>query len=227
MGDGLLIDIVLFAMVAGFLLLRLRSVLGRRTGTERERPNPFAEAARPPVTDTPANGAKILPLPARRSATATPDDGPAPVGVGVAAIQAADRSFNETEFVEGARSAFEWIVTAFADGAIDRLKPLLAGDVFQRFVMAVDQRRKAGQNLTFKLESIEAADLFEARLDGRTARITVRFVSRQINLLRDADGKVIDGNGETAEEVVDFWTFARDTQSSDPNWLLVATRTMA
>ncbi len=218
MGDGFVIDIVLFAMVAGFLFFRLRSVLGKRTGTERPRPHPFER----PVEARPDN---VVPMPglADRSRAAA-DGGPVPVAVGLAAIQAADPSFDEAAFLSGARAAFRMILEAFAQGALEPLRPLLAPDIYQRFAQAAADRRAAGQTLEFTLSAIEAADLFEARLDGRRAHLGVRFTSQQVHVLRGADGQVVDGDPSRTDELVDLWVFERDLASRDPNWTLVATR---
>lgn len=211
-------DIILFAMVAAFLVLRLRSVLGRRTGNERRR-DLFVGRARPapdkaPAIDEPGNRA------------APPIAGAAPVeplAEGLNQIRRADPSFEPSPFLEGARTAFEMIVTAFATGDKAGLRPLLSDEVFQQFATAVDERVTAKETLETRILRLDSADIVEAELLGRTAQVTVKLVSHQINVTRAMDGSIVDGDPEHPIEKTDYWTLARDTRSSDPNWVLVAT----
>ena len=166
MGDFQYFDIILFAMIAAFLVLRLRSVLGRRTGNERRR--------------------DLFP--------------PRP-----------------------ARVAFEIIVTAFAKGDKAALRPLLSDDVFRPFAQTIDERATAKETVETRGLKLDEAEIVEADLYGRTARITVRLVSHQITVTRAMDGSIVDGDPDHPVEKTDYWTFARDTRSSDPNWTLVAT----
>jgi predicted lipid-binding transport protein (Tim44 family) len=117
------------------------------------------------------------------------------------------------------------IVEAYSAGDKEALRPLLADSVFNGFAGAIDQRRAVGQTLETQLIAIRAADVVEAGMQGSNARIAVRVTSEQVNVVRDSEGNVLDGDPGTAEEVVDIWTFERDTKSSDPNWTLVETRT--
>lgn len=220
-----MLEIVIFAAVAAFFIYRLRSVLGRRHGEERERPNPYVQ--RPgdnaPVADTD----NVVQLPDRRSAEAVslPDDGPISVAEGVRQIQSADPNFNEKDFVTGARAAFEMIVGAFAAGDTPTLRPLLADDIYDQFAAAIRQRQQAGEVLESRIHQIESVDLTAARLDGRTAICTVSITSHQTHVTRDAAGTIVDGDPDVREEVVDIWTFQRNTRASNPNWQLVETRT--
>jgi predicted lipid-binding transport protein (Tim44 family) len=218
------IDILFFAMVAAFIALRLRSVLGRRTGHERRRTGGFG-APRP-------NGAadNVVALPERGSAQAEAEAALANVSdtsvkAGLTQIRLADQRFDLQQFLGGARAAFEMIVEAYAAGDKATLRPLLADDVYGGFEGAIDQRQAAGQSLETQLTAVPAAELIGAEMQGRHARITVRFKSERINVLRDPAGKILEGDPHTAEEVVDLWTFERDTTSADPNWTLVETRT--
>lgn len=214
MNDGYhLLDIVFFALVAAFLVLRLRSVLGKRTGHERP-PEQWRQAEAPVdnVVDLQA---------ARRPAAEPPAE--TPLGRGLADIRAADPSFDLDGFLGGARAAFEMIVIAFAHGDKATLQPLLAPDVFRNFSDAVDSRNAHGETLQTELVGIRTAEVVEAHMDGRFASITVRFVSEQVNALRDAKGAVLEGNPERVIDVIDEWTFRRDTRAGDPNWVLAAT----
>ncbi|WP_096702582.1 Tim44/TimA family putative adaptor protein [Magnetospirillum sp. 15-1] len=216
MNDGYhLLDIVFFAMVAAFLVLRLRSVLGKRTGAERP-----PEQWTPP--ETPADNVVDLQS-VRRSAAEPPAE--TPVGQGLAAIRAADRGFDLDGFLGGAKAAFEMIVIAFAHGDKATLQPLLAPDVYRHFSDAIEARRQHGETLQTELVGIRSAELIEAQMDGRFAALTIRFVSEQVNALRDAKGEVVEGNPERVIDVIDLWTFRRDTRATDPNWALAATHT--
>lgn len=218
-------DIILFAMVAAFLILRLRSVLGRRTGNERRPDTSFLRRAEPPAE--PVND-KVVPLgsrvaPGQGSAplvTATPADA---VAAGLERIRTADPGFDPAQFLEGARMAFEMIVAAFAAGDKAKLRPLLHDDVFKPFATAIDERSSAGETLETRILQLKNIDIVEAGLTGRIARVTVKFISDQINVLRAHDGSIVDGDPDNPTEKTDFWSFARDTRSPDPNWLLVAT----
>jgi predicted lipid-binding transport protein (Tim44 family) len=215
-------DIFLFAMVALFLILRLRSVLGRRTGNERRRDlyvrGPAAAGDKPAVNKIVALTQR--PTPAPLVAGAPP---PNTVAGGLAQIAAADPSFEAGAFVDGARAAFELIVAAFAAGDKNRLRPLLSDETYRPFTAAIEEREAAGETLETRIEKLKDNDIVEAGMDGRSARVTVKLVSDQINVLRAHDGSVVDGDPQNVIEKTDFWTFARDTRSTDPNWLLVAT----
>lgn len=214
-------DIILFAMVAAFLVLRLRSVLGRRTGNERRPDTSLFRRPQPPAEPV---GDKVVPFGNRGGTpplvTATPADA---VAAGLERIRGADPSFDPAEFLEGARIAFETIVGAFAAGDKPRLRPLLADDVYKPFAAAIDERVAAGETLETRIVQLKAEDIAEAGLVGNTARITIKFVSDQINVLRAHDGSIVDGDPDNPVEKTDFWSFARDTNAADPNWVLVAT----
>jgi predicted lipid-binding transport protein (Tim44 family) len=216
-------DIVFFAMVAAFLILRLRSVLGRRTGNEK--PERWT-TRQPPANrgEAPDNVAR-LPDRGRPAADAAPLDlsATSPVEAGLAQIRAADPNFDPRTFVEGARSAFEMIVGAYAQGDTATLRPLLADEVYENFAAAIKARQQAKQTLETTLVGIKSADIIEGRMDNRNALVTVKFVSEQINVTRDAAGAVVEGDPQQIATVTDVWTFARNTRSRDPNWLLVAT----
>jgi predicted lipid-binding transport protein (Tim44 family) len=223
MGDFQYFDIILFAMIAAFLVLRLRSVLGRRTGNERRR-DPFAR--RPsPISDklgadkvaTPDSADKVLSLsPSAASAADT-------MAEGINRIRRADPGFEPTQFLEGARVAFEMIVTAFAKGDKAALRPLLSDEVFHPFAQTIDERVTAKETVETRELKLDEAEIVEADMSGRTARVTLKLVSHQITVTRAMDGSIVDGDPEHPVEKTDYWTFARDTRSTDPNWMLVAT----
>lgn len=219
------LEIVLFAMVAGFLILRLRSVLGRRTGHERRRPDPLS--ARTTAEET-REREKVVALPERGRAPAREDGAPAVASAdalaGIAQLRSADRGFDSAQFVAGARRAFEMIVEAFAKGDSTALRPLLSDEVFAQFDGAIRAREESRRTLATTLVGIRQAEIVDAGLEGRTAQVTVKFESEQINVTRDSEGRVVDGDPSAVTTVTDIWTFARNTASRDPNWLLVATR---
>ncbi|MFO1189327.1 MAG: Tim44/TimA family putative adaptor protein [Alphaproteobacteria bacterium] len=230
MGEGFqFLDILVFAAVAAFLVYRLKNTLGKRTGNER----PPREAFPPPAAGkTPASNDKVVRLPGigQKPADAPFEQGeqPAEAGQGTLAggltqIQLADRNFDPQGFAEGARAAFEIIVTAFAAGDTKTLKPLLSDEVMQNFGEAIRQRQAAKETLETTLVGIKTAEITDARLDGRTAYVTVRFVSEQVNVTRNAEAQVVSGDPTQVTNVTDIWTFSRDTRSRDPNWALVAT----
>lgn len=222
------IDIIFFAMLAAFLVLRLRGVLGRRDGHEGGHRDPFTQNRKQETADDTiirlpdANGA-----PTDAEPVANDDDAPMDaLTEGIAAIRGADRGFDPTELVVGARVAFEMILGAYAAGDSKTLKPLLSNEVFANFDMSIREREKAGETMEDTLIGIKTADIVEAYLEEWVAQVTVKFVSEQVNVIHDAEGKVVDGDPNAVVTVTDFWTFARDTKSRDPNWTLVATRSL-
>jgi predicted lipid-binding transport protein (Tim44 family) len=215
------LDIVFFAMLAIFLGLRLRSVLGRRTGTEKRPHDPF----KPQEPAAPADDNVIrLPERDRKALAQLAGESDTPLARGLQQIHQADPGFDEAGFVGGARAAFEMIVTAFAKGDLDQLRPLLADEVFANFKAAIDARKANGEVLETTLIGITSAELIDADVAGSTAKVTVRFVSEQANVTKSADGTVVDGDANQIVTITDLWSFARDLQSGDPNWALVETR---
>lgn len=229
MGDMAFMDILLFAAVAAFLILRLRSILGKRTGAEdaerwRARPpeRTLDRADKVPDNVTPFPGAP-RPVDVAPAAEAEVPAGDPVLQRGYDEIRRADASFNPVGFVEGARGAFEMIVQAFAQGDTATLKPLLASDVYEGFAKAIKDRIAAKHTLETTLVGIRNAEIVAARMEGRTANVTVKFVTEQVNVTRDADGNVVDGEAAKVSVLTDLWTFARDTRNRDPNWALVRT----
>jgi predicted lipid-binding transport protein (Tim44 family) len=221
MGGGFqFLDLIFFAVVAVFLVMRLRSVLGRRTGTEQRR-DPFAGV---PTAEPPSLRKPAAPLPDLANKPVLDATAESPVAAGLARIREVDSSFDQEQFLAGARGAFEMIVNAYAVGDAAKLRPLLSDEVFANFNTAIEERRKAGQSHSTTLIGIRSLDIVEAELQGRTALVTVKIVSDQINVTRDGEGRVVDGNPTAAVTITDLWTFSRNTRSRDPNWQLVATR---
>jgi predicted lipid-binding transport protein (Tim44 family) len=233
-------DIILIGLVAVFLILRLRAVLGKRTGNE---PPPARDPFTPPAPPTaqprvgdPASGGNdnVVPLPTANNPsprTSQPTSGPGGIratvtpaaAAGVAAIRTADPTFEPISFTGGARSAFSTIVEAFARGDSAALRPLLDAPTFASFDQEIRARASRREKHETTLIGFGASDISAAELQGGDAVVTVRFISEQIQATRDADGQIVDGNPNEVVKAVDLWTFRRNTKSSDPNWLLTKT----
>jgi predicted lipid-binding transport protein (Tim44 family) len=222
------IDIILFAMIAAFLVLRLRSVLGRRDGTDGSHVDPFRHQQQTGKGDNivhlPDRGGQETEQPSgKTSEEATGGEAETPLAAALTQIKVADPSFDTDGFIAGARAAFEMILDAFTQGNRKALKPMLSGDVFANFDAAIREREEAGESAENNLVGIKKAEITEAAMEGRTAQITVKFVTEQVNVVHDAEGRVVDGDPNEVNVVTDIWTFSRDTTSRDPNWTLVAT----
>jgi len=223
------IDIIILAMVAGFIVLRLRSVLGRRTGHDPQaapKPGAFDRAKESNTT----GGDNVLSLPGFRRGRESTDIEAQYQGTsletGLVQIKIADPSFSATRFLEGAAKAFEIIVAAFAKHDTDTLKPLLSPDVFSRFAAAIQDREERGETMETELVVLKPPKLESAEMHGSRALLDVRFQSEQVNVVKDRDGKVIEGSKDHVDSVTDVWTFARDASTSDPNWVLISTRSV-
>ncbi len=226
---------IIFLALAVFIFLRLRSVLGQRTGRERPPFDPYTrDTARPAAEKVialpnrtpeaaakPAEPAEPAPSPAERWKGVA--DAGSPVAIGLDAIAATDPQFDAKHFLDGARAAYEMIVTAFAEGDRRSLKNLLSRDVYDGFETAITEREKNGNKTETRFVSIDQADITNAELRGKLAQVTVKFVSQLVSVTRDKNGNVIEGNPDKVTDVTDIWTFAREIASRDPNWKLVAT----
>ena len=221
--------------IAVFIFLRLRSVLGKRTGHQAPPFDP-RDLRRDSGPDRPANDDNIVTLP-RKGAQA---EGETETQTRHAAVDAvakpgtklnrqlrevvgADPSFDPSAFVDGAKMAYEMIVTAFADGDRKALRNLLSREVYDGFAAAISDRENRGEQVRSTFVGIDSAAITGAELVGSDEQVTVRFVSQIVSATYDAEEKLIDGDPDQVAEVTDIWTFSRDTRSSDPNWRLVAT----
>ncbi|MGH6922280.1 MAG: Tim44/TimA family putative adaptor protein [Propylenella sp.] len=220
---------IIFLIIAVVIFMRLGSVLGRRTGNE---PSPYDPRVKPTAG---ARNDNVVALPARErgsAATAEPVDleplskyaSPGtPVHEGLVGVSKASPDFDAEHFLAGARVAYEMIVTAFAQGDRKQLQNLLASDVYDGFVAAIDERERKKETAELTFVGIEESKITAAELDGSDARISVRFVAELISCTRDKNGTVVDGDASEVQTIRDAWTFARDVSSRDPNWKLVAT----
>ncbi len=237
MQDTFDVTTIIFLALAVFVIWRLRSVLGQKTGHEKPPFDPFSRRE-PPVDGRPgARGGSdnVVRLPgaaaARPASTAElePDrwkgiaEPDSSVAKGLDEIARLDPSFNGRGFVDGAKMAYEMIVSAFAQGDRRTLKDLLSKDVFEGFERAITERERRGERAETTFVSIDKADLAAVEVRGGVAQVTVRFLSKLITATRDASGAVVDGSPETVVDVTDVWTFARTLGSRDPTWHLVAT----
>lgn len=216
-------DTIIYAVIAIIVLARLWSVLGQRNGEDRERPNPFAA----PPTPTTDSSLSATGNPATPEVPLAPKPllvAPASLAGGLAQIKEAQPAFDEKQFLQGARAAFTLILNDFAKGDLSESARLLGPTVLPHFRQAIEARRAAGQTMDHKLVNIREAECTAAKIENGQAAITVRFISEQESIVRDAAGNIIEGSQGTVEEITDLWTFARDMKSSDPNWILVETR---
>ncbi|GAA4005886.1 Tim44/TimA family putative adaptor protein [Sphingomonas humi] len=216
-----MVSIIILALVALFIGLRLYSVLGERTGHEQQLPrnqaeprNQLARAAELAQTSqAKANGA-AEPLDTAYLPTAGP---------GVRALLAADPSFDVARFLEGAKGAYRMVLEAFWHGRVDDVRTFLDPEIAAAFDEAVADREAAGQKLDNRLIAIEQALIAAAAVSGKVATLTVRFEADIAAVTRDSEGNVVAGSLSDAVQTRDRWTFRRDLASSDPNWILVET----
>ena len=210
------VEIVLLAMVALFVGLRLYSVLGRRTGHEQQpvtRPETVGPVeTAPPIADAAPERAEASGLVYEERAAR-----------GIRAIVTADPAFDVARFLDGAQAAYRMILEAFWKADREELRYLVGGDVLATFEEAIDERAASGQRLENRLVRIDRAVIDDAELDGRTASITVRFDADIAAVTYDADNVVVGGSLTDAVETHDLWTFRRTLGSNDPNWILVET----
>ncbi|MGK2921601.1 MAG: Tim44/TimA family putative adaptor protein [Methyloceanibacter sp.] len=236
MSEAFDIYTLLFLVLAVVIFIRLRSVLGRRTGSERPPYDPYTRAD----AKQSAPEGTVVALP--RGRTGQPANEPAgpsaedieerlerfakkdsPLSKSLTALIKADPSFDPAQFLDGAKAAYEMVVGAFAEGDGKMLEQLLGEDVLEGFTRAIAEREQRGETLTSTLVGIDKADIIEAEIKDRQALVTVKFVSELISVTRDADGEVVEGDPKKVREVTDIWTFAREVASRNPNWKLVAT----
>lgn len=230
------IDIIFFAMIAVFLILRLRGVLGKRDGNEEsgildlfkqnvdiDKPDNNKESDVVKLSDggekddTQISGFEDL---------VVDNENEDPLVAGIAQVQKHDTDFNDEDFMVGARVAFETILNAYASASLDELQLLLSNEVYSNFAKAIQDREQAGHFMEDTLIGIMKSEIVEAYMEDLNAHITIKFVSEQVNAIRDENGDVVQGNANEVLTVSDFWTFTRDTKNLDPNWILAATRSL-
>ncbi|HWJ88184.1 MAG TPA: Tim44/TimA family putative adaptor protein [Pelagibacterium sp.] len=235
MGEILDFPTLIVIVVAIVVLLRLRSVLGTRTGNERPPSVRYESISR----TRPDNDDTVVPLPVRK----TPQDaaeaeraqrkldaeiekyssGKTEIEDGLRAISQVDPGFSPKQFLEGAKSAYEMIVSAYAAGDRKSLRNLLDKDVFDSFDAAITEREAAGQTVDFTFVGLSNIEFVEAELDKRNAVVTLRIDAEVVSITKDREGEIVEGTPGQVVAIADEWTFVRSTRSRDPNWKLVAT----
>jgi len=215
-------DIVILALIAGFILLRLRSILGDKTGNENS--DFFKRVAAAPKSDEPIVqlGAALAKPKKEEPDIAMAGLSPAVTGI-IYALKAKDPQFTATGFLEGARRAFEMTFDAFKEGDRPTLKMLLADAPFQHFSTELDTREKTTYASETTLVSVAPKEITQAALDGSVARLTVKFLSEQVTVVRGNKGEIIEGDASAVHHVENEWTFERDTASKNPNWKITET----
>jgi predicted lipid-binding transport protein (Tim44 family) len=230
---------IAFLALAIVIFVKLRSVLGQRTGRERPPFDPYSARDAMRSSNTSNNDNNIVTLPGRPAEPAKkpaePSAAPAAnpfagiaepgsaVEAGLAAIVGEDKTFDIKHFIGGARTAYEMIVNAYAEGDRRTLKNLLSRDVYDGFEGAIRAREGRGETTESRFVSIDKSDILGAEMRGRLAQVTIRFVSQLVSVTRDRNGAVVEGSPDKVTDVTDVWTFARDVTSRDPTWKLVAT----
>ena len=204
------VDILIFAIIAIFLVMRLRNILGSRDGFEQRQDN------RPVQTELESESVqekKVVPLrPAQLD------------GLGLEAVRRADPSFNDDAFMQGAASAFGIILNAFADGELAQLRRLLSFELYEEFSESIRLRNQNGDELSISILSIDDVQLTHGQVVEKIASVTVTFITTQTRRLTDSAGIVLEDESVEAASLTDIWVFERDTQLNDPNWKLVETR---
>ncbi len=219
MPNGQLLEILILAAVAAVILFRLYTVLGRRTGHEPPPRESYRLSGNPPADAPPKDNVVALPSRSEQIAERPAD----PVARGLFDIKLADRTFEADHFLAGARAAYETIVTAFARGDRAALKPLLSSEVYAAFDQVVAGREQRKEKVDFTFVGFKDLKIVHASLKNRAAEITVAIGAQFISATLGADGQVIDGDPKSVHDVTDVWSFTRDVNARDPNWLLVAT----
>ena len=203
------VDILIFAVIAIFLIMRLRNILGSREGFEQKQDN---RPIQPVNQAESAREKKVVPLrPSQLD------------GTGLEAVRRADPNFSDDIFMQGAASAFGMVLSAFADGDVTQLRRLLSFELYEEFSESIRLRNKNGDELGIEIISIDDVQLTDGQVVDNIASVTVTFVSTQTRTLTDRDGVVLEEDSMESTELTDIWVFERDTQLDDPNWKLVET----
>ena len=204
------VDILIFAVIAIFLIMRLRNILGSREGFEQKQDN---RPIQPVNQAESVREKKVVPLhPSQLD------------GTGLEAVRRADPNFSDDTFMQGAASAFGMVLSAFADSDVTQLRRLLSFELYEEFSESIRLRNKNGDELGIEIISIDDVQLTDGQVVDNIASVTVTFVSTQTRTLTDRDGVVLEEDSMESTELTDIWVFERDTQLDDPNWKLVETR---
>ena len=230
-----LFDILLFGAIAVFILLRLRNTLGTRPDDSEEQDQERGDMWSARFGEENDNNLKpvqddnVIPLPGNDGSYAgqapqPEEDFPMEIVAGANQIRLHDPQFDLDNFLNGAASAYEMVISAFAREDYATLRQLLADHIYDDFGAAIRDREQRGETLESTLVMIHDVEPIEVQVNGRIAEITIKFTAEMTNAVKDAEGEIISGSTEIADDVIDIWTFARDVTSKDPNWPLIATR---
>jgi predicted lipid-binding transport protein (Tim44 family) len=203
------IDILIFAVIAAFLIFRLRSILGNRDGFEKPQ-----KASQP---ESPGDNIINFKSKVTDAEVATLN------GSGLKELRKLDTSFKDEEFLTGAKAAFPLILNAFSQGDLGSLRRYVGFDLYEEFASAVHQRDAVGENLKIDIEQVNHIQLLDAQISEGIATVTVKYDSVQSRVLTDNDGSVVEDDSISSEDIEDIWIFERDIRSADPNWKLVET----
>ena len=230
------LDILLFALIAVFLAIRLRNTLGRRDENDSGKKNSVnfkrtKNEENKNIIMMPEQEEKKLEGNLSHEITNKPDvENNHVIEMDLQKklyrIQKLDPSFNTEDFIVGSRVAFEMVITAFVSGDMETLKNLLNNEVYSNFHKSINDREQAGFIITDTLVGVVSSDILEVYFEDKIVNLTVKFVTNQIKVTHNKDGELIDGDPKTVIEVIDLWTFSRDTQLKNPNWMLIATRSL-
>lgn len=207
------VDLIILALIAGFIIYRLYATLGEKTGYKEEKKG------------TPSNVVdfnKKQPTQQPQSTIETEEIDPA-IRPAIQAITKTDPDFSLKSFIEGATIAFEMVLDAYAAGDLQLLKNLLSADVYKAFETAIAERNEKGHTLENTLVRVEDVVVESAQTKSNMAQISVRYTTEQVPIIKDQDGEIIEGNPNQIDQVVDTWTFERSLKSRDPNWVLIST----
>ena len=209
-------DIIIFAMLAGYLVFQLRRALGRRSDNQEPKSKPSSEQrAKHGETDN------VVAIKPNKNNKESQEE---TLG-GLTELREKDPSFSDTDFIKGSKEAFSWIVEAFSKGEISKLEPLLSGPLFNGFKQAIEQREADQLSLETNVVSIKSVQIHNVTVKNDQVSITVEYVTDQIKSTRNAKDEIVDGDPDTIETVTDLWTFNRNIKSKNPNWTLVKTET--
>ena len=216
------VDLIFFIMIAALLVFRLRNVLGRRTGNEKKPGFGFSFDAK--VLDKNSNNIKEIKINKEHILNSLKKYKNLDKNGDLKRIYILNPNFSPKKFLKGAKDAFEIIVAAYAKGNLKKVKDLLSPNIFKTFSNISNQRIKKKQTLEHTLISFKSEEIKRIILKSTIAEIAVRFVTEQINLLKNNKGQIIEGNNDYIENHIDYWTFSKDLKFSNPNWKLIVTK---
>ena len=216
------VDLIFFIMIAALLVFRLRNVLGRRTGNEKKPGFGFSFDAK--VVDKNSNNIKEIKINKEHILNSLKKYKNLDKNGDLKRIYILSPNFSPKKFLKGAKDAFEIIVGAYAKGNLKKVKDLLSPNIFKTFSNISNQIIKKKQTLEHTLISFKSEEIKRIILKSTIAEIAVRFVTEQVNLLKNNKGQIIEGNNDYIENHIDYWTFSKDLKFSNPNWKLIVTK---